>query len=310
MKWEKLGLVRSVDPAAPNAPTRVMVPTPIMRGIDTIRVFVTVCDQQNVGRPHYVDLDARNPVRVLGISAGPVMDVGRSGSFDERGVVAAQVLPAEDGRLLMYYSGFQKAEDVRYRIFMGLAASNDGGESFQRVQEEPILGPTATETTFRCAPFVMKTASGFAMWYVAGSSWETVRGKQVPRYSLKYLESADGIHWPATGTPCMALGEDEHGFGRPWIEVDAQGTWHLFYSIRVCSLAAYRLGYATSRDGLDWTRRDAELGLEPTPGSFDADGMSYSAIIRAHGTTYCFYNGSDFGREGFAAARLAEGSFQ
>lgn len=310
MKWEKLGLVPLIDPAAPDAPALVTVPTPVMHGTDTIRVFFGSCGRDYIGRPHYVDLDARDPLRVLGVSAGPVMDVGQAGAFDEHGVIPVHVLPSDDGRLLMYYSAFQRGQDVRYRIFTGLAASQDGGKSFQRIQQTPILGASATETMFRCAPFVMRSGQGFAMWYIAGSSWETVCGKQVPRYSLKHLVSPDGIHWPQTGTACMELAEDEHGFGRPWIEIDARGTWHMFYSIRVRSLAAYRLGYATSRNGLEWTRRDSELGLEPTPASFDSDGMSYSAIIHAHGQTYCFYNGNGFGREGFAVARLLDGPFR
>jgi predicted GH43/DUF377 family glycosyl hydrolase len=306
MNWEKLGLVLPVDTFEAETPTRVMVPTPILFDENTIRVFVTVCDKDNVGRPYYVDLDAREPKRVLSVSPGPIMDVGTSPSFDEHGVVVAQVLRTRDGRLLMYYSGFQRFTDVRYRIFTGLAVSDNNGESFQRVQAAPILAMSNGESLFRCAPFVIESADGFRMWYVAGSSWETVRGKRVPRYSLKYFESQDGIDWPDEGRPCMELQEDEHGFGRPWIERDEEGTYHLYYSIRVRSLAAYRLGYATSKDGLDWVRKDAEMGLSPTPGSFDAHGMSYSALIDVHGSTYCFYNGNDFGKDGFAVAKLVQ----
>lgn len=306
MNWEKLGLVLPADKIGESRPTRVMVPTPFLLDEDTIRVFVTVCDEDNVGRPYYVDLNARDPTHVLSVSPHPVMDVGASQSFDEHGIVAAQVLRARDGRLLLYYSGFQRFTDVRYKIFTGLAISDNCGESFVRVLDEPILGISEHETMFRCAPFVIESDNGFSMWYVAGSSWETVRGKRVPRYSLRYVESADGVDWPAEGRPCMELQDDEHGFGRPWIRLDEQGTYHLYYSIRVCSLAAYRLGYASSRDGLNWLREDAEMGLSPTPGSFDANGMSYSAVIEAHGSTYCFYNGDDFGKEGFALAKLVQ----
>jgi hypothetical protein len=30
----------------------------------------------------------------------------------------------------------------------------------------------------------------------------------------------------------------------------------------------------------------------------------YAAAITAHGKTWCFYNGNDFGRDGFALAEL------
>lgn len=63
-QWEKLGLVLPVDKFGESAPTRVMVPTPILLAE---RVFVTVCDQDNIGRPYYVDLDARDPTQVLSV---------------------------------------------------------------------------------------------------------------------------------------------------------------------------------------------------------------------------------------------------
>jgi hypothetical protein len=304
MNWEKLGLVLRPEAIGAETPICVTVPTPILLDENTIRVFAGVCDKNYIGRPYYVDLDARDPRQTLSVSPGPVMDVGASPSFDEHGVVPVHILRARDGRLLMYYSGFQRFPDIRYKIFAGLAVSHNDGESFQRVQTAPLLGSSNEESLFRCAPFVIESDNGYRMWYIAGSSWETVRGKQVPRYSLKYIESHDGIEWPNEGRPCLELQQDEHGFGRPWIERDEEGTYHLYYSIRVRSVAAYRLGYATSKDGLDWVRNDAAMGLLPTPDSFDANGMSYSALIKAHGSTYCFYNGNDFGKDGVAVARL------
>ncbi|MFM0756790.1 glycoside hydrolase family protein [Paraburkholderia strydomiana] len=305
MQWLKRGLVYRTDRDAPAGTVRGMVPTPLLIDDRTIRVFLTVCDADNVGRPYYVDVDALAPTRIVAKSAGPLMQIGAPGAFDERGIVAAQVLRNPDGTLLMYYSGFQRSDSVRYQIFMGLAQSTDNGDSFVRVQEPPILGPTPAESMFRCAPFVMPTEHGYQMWYTAGSEWETVNGKEVPRYSLKYLESTDGVTWGSEGMACMRFGPDEHGIGRPWVTRTPGHRYQLYYSIRRISLAAYRLGYAESDDGLHWNRMDGQLGLDVSPaGSFDSDGMSYTALITAHNKTYCFYNGNGFGREGFAVAEL------
>ncbi|CAD6542146.1 hypothetical protein LMG24235_03751 [Paraburkholderia sabiae] len=281
-----------------------MVPTPLLVDDRTIRIFLTVCDADNVGRPYFVDVDASDPTKIVGKSTGPLMQTGAPGAFDERGIVCAQVLRNPDGALMMYYSGFERSDSVRYKIFMGLAKSVDNGENFIRVYDAPILGPTEAESMFRCAPFVIATERGYQMWYTAGSSWEIVSGKEVPRYSLKYLESTDGIDWGSEGVPCMRFGPDEHGIGRPWITKSAEGKYQLYYSVRRISLAAYRLGYAESDNGLDWSRMDNQLGLDVSPGSFDSDGMSYTALISAGDKTYCFYNGNGFGRDGFAVAEL------
>ena len=89
---------------------------------------------------------------------------------------------------------------------------------------------------------------------------------------------------------------------RPWIQPQAGGGYEMNYSVRRKSLRAYRLGYAVSPDGLAWTRMDASVGLDVTAGSFDSDAIMYAAPIRVGDGSYCYYNGNDFGREGFAVA--------
>jgi hypothetical protein len=145
------------------------------------------------------------------------------------------------------------------------------------------------------------------MWYVAGSEWTEIAGKQMPVYDLRYQESGDGVRWRPQGSISMALeGVEEHGFGRPWVVKRGPNDYQLFYSIRRRSLGAYRLGYAESRDGLQWTRKDGEMGLDVSASGFDSQAIMYSAVISAHGRTYCFYNGNGFGEQGFAVAELAQ----
>ena len=96
-----------------------------------------------------------------------------------------------------------------------------------------------------------------------------------------------------------------NGFGRPWVARAADG-YEMYYSVRRRSFGAYRLGYAVSRDGLSWDRRDGELGLDVTPGAFDAHAIMYSALFEAGGRTWCLYNGDDFGRAGFALAERVD----
>jgi len=48
------------------------------------------------------------------------------------------------------------------------------------------------------------------------------------------------------------------------------------------------------------------MGLDVTPGDFDSDAIMYSAVVSVADKTYCFYNGNEFGKEGFALAELVE----
>jgi len=305
MRWEKLGIV--FKPDVEWGSKRSMVPTPVLLNENTIRVFVTLCDADNVGRPAFVDVDASDPRKVQRFSQQPIMNVGEPESFDQHGVVPSCIVRDPNGRLLMYYSGFQRFDTVPYKIFTGLAISENNGESFVRCQTAPILAGSDTETMFRCAGYVDRSDSGYRMWYIAGSEWETVAGKQMPRYSLKYAESSDGITWPSAGISSMDLSDpDEHGFGRPWLVIDSDGTHHLYYSVRRISKAAYRLGYAYSSDGLQWNRMDDQMGLDVSPNSSDSNAISFTSVITVKGNTWCFYNGNGFGEDGFAVARLVD----
>jgi hypothetical protein len=303
MHWRKLGIVWRPPGNASWARTHAMIPTPLRISDDRLRIYVTCCDDEGVGRCGFVDVDPARPTRVLGYSEAPVLDVGQPGTFDDHGVAACSVVRTDAGRLFMYYVGFELGTRIRYRLLTGLAASDDGGTTFQRLRETPILERSPAELLFRCGPYVLVEHGRFRLWYIAGSEWTELDGKQMPVYSLRYLESADGIDWGAEGVSALDLDQpDEHGFGRPWVERTADGGYEMYYSIRRRSLKGYRLGFARSQDGLHWHRSDAEVGLDAGPEWFDRDAIMYSSLYRDGSNTYCFYNGSNFGRDGFAVA--------
>ncbi|UOA09533.1 hypothetical protein [Methylobacter sp. S3L5C] len=305
MKWRKLGVVWNTDGTHAWAKTHGMGPTPFRLNDEVIRVFITCLDDQGRGRPGYVDVAANDPTHVLGVSPCAILDIGEPGTFDDNGLMAISIVQSEPNTLYMYYAGFEICTHIRYRIFSGLAVSKDGGMTFIRYSQSPILDRTDNELFFRGGPFVMFDDGVFKIWYVAGSEWTNINGKSMPVYDLRYQESMDGINWADEGKLSMAItGEDEHGFGRPWVIKRGPNDYQLFYSIRRRSFSAYRLGYAESTDGINWIRKDEEMGLDVSPGKFDSEAIMYSAVISVDDKTYCFYNGNNFGEQGFGVAEL------
>jgi len=72
----------------------------------------------------------------------PVMDVGAPGEFDEMGPYAPCVRQMGDS-LVMIYQGFMLG-DTSYMFdstFLGWATSGDGGLTWRRAPENPVLGP-------------------------------------------------------------------------------------------------------------------------------------------------------------------------
>jgi hypothetical protein len=305
MQWRKLGLVFGPDGSLPWARTHAMIPTPFRLNEDVVRVFVTFCDDAGIGRPGYVDVSARDPLEVIGFSPRPLLDIGLAGTFDENGVLACSVADMGNGRMFMYYVGFELGTKIRYRLLTGLAISEDGGETFHRYSRVPVLERTASELFFRCGPCCVREEARLRLWYVAGSDWTVIDGKSMPVYDIRYAESADGILWPQCGEVQVSVSHpDEHGFGRPGVIRKRNGDYRMFYSVRRRSFGAYRLGYAESRDGRNWRRLDDQLNLTVTPGAFDSDAIMYATPIELNGELYVFYNGNDFGRAGVAAVRL------
>ena len=305
MHWKKLGLVYCPDGSMDWAKSHAMIPTPVRLNENVIRVYVTFCDDKGVGLPGYVDVSASNPLDVLSVSQRPLLDLGMPGTFDENGLLTCSVTDLGDGKMFMYYVGFELGTKIRYRLLTGLAISDDGGNTFTRYSQAPVLERSSSEIYFRCGPYCIHESHKFRLWYVAGSEWIDLDGKSMPVYDIRYAESDDGINWPAHGEIQIDITyPDEHGFGRPCVISKVDGGFRMFYSVRRRSLGAYRLGYAESLDGKSWSRMDDKLNLDVTAGSFDSDAIMYASPIEVDGKLYLFYNGNDFGKAGFAVAEL------
>jgi predicted GH43/DUF377 family glycosyl hydrolase len=302
MKWIKKGRIYQADGSLPWAKKYGFPPTPVRMSDDVLRLYMAFCDENTVGRIGYVDVAADEPSRILKIAQTPVLDIGAPGCFDENGILPTSVIRAGDA-LYMYYVGYQLGMKVRYYQFEGLAISRDGGESFTRALRVPVIDRSDAELLNRTSAFVMLDGGTFRMWYVGGSEWVHARGKMLPLYNLRYLESRDGIQWGDEGRVVIDFASsDEHAFGRPWI-VREGGLYRMFYSVRTHS-KGYRLGYAESRDGIGWTRKDDQVGIDVSADGWDSEMIAYSSIAQHGETTYMFYNGNNCGETGFGYAVL------
>jgi hypothetical protein len=305
MTWRKLGRVYVADGEREWAVSHAYLPTSILLSDDVIRVYLAFLDADRVGRVGFVDLDASDPLDVIRVSDEPVLDIGARGTFDDNGVTPVSIVPFE-GELLLYYVGWQLGVKVRYFLFAGLAVSTDGGLTFQRRSQVPLLDRSEGELFVRTAPSVMLDEGRWKMWYVGGDSWvRAPDGIEVPSYSMRYLESPSPVEWPRHGEVCLKPeGPEEIGFGRPWVLKDGD-RFRNWYSIRTAD-RGYRIGYAESADGRSWTRLDDQAGIEVSGAGWDSEMVCFACVQpTAHGT-YMFYNGNNYGETGFGAAVLEE----
>lgn len=306
MNWERLGPIFNANGQAIWMQSHAYLPTAYEIDADRIRVFLAFRDEHQVGRLGWIDVSSSDPTHVIGFSERPALDVGRPGAFDDNGVTPLAVV--RDGlRLRMYYAGWQLTPRARYLLFTGLAFSDDGGNSFVRYQETPVLDRSPDEFLVRTGAHVLRDAEEglWKIWYAAGSAVIEAAGKQVPTYHMAYMESSDGLSWVGQSTAVLTpVGPDEYGFGRPHVR-KVGGVYEMWHSVRSHS-KGYRIGYATSTDGMNWQRRDNEGGLEHSTSGWDSEMTCFASLVENKHGMFMFYNGNGFGETGVGVARLSK----
>jgi len=301
VKWKKLGLVYGPDGSMEWAKDSALTPTPITLNESVIRVYAGFRDRQGISRIGYVDVDATNPVRILKVSQNPVLDIGRDGSFDDNGLILGDFLRF-GSKIMMYYVGFQHVQKAKFLAFTGLAQSLDNGESFERVSEAPVLDRKNEAIYIRALHSVIYEENKIKAWCGVGNSWEFIGGKPFPRYNIRYYESYDGINFTSDDVVCIDVNPPEYRIGRPRVYKRENG-YFMYYTYGTVD-GEYICGYAESADGINWTRKDKEKGIELSLSGWDSKHLCYPALIDVNERTYMFYNGNYFGKDGFGVAEL------
>jgi hypothetical protein len=309
MQCGKLGFVHSAHDESEGWASHLMAPAPVRLEDGVIRVFVGGWDSSGISRIRYVDVDGANPKRVLGLSPRPVLDIGEDGCFDENGVFPAHAYRFENGRIYLYYTGFQLGHKIRHYNFGGLAVSDDNGLSFTRLSKAPLLDRADEGLFVRAGQSIESDGSGgYHVAYSAGSSWFPCNGKMRPVYDVFYQHSPDGIALSREGRKIIECDiAVEHGLGRPQI-IRLGEFFYVFYTRRIIEGMRYFLGCSRSKDCVSWERYDDlfKPDLFGKQGEFDSEMVYFPAVLKTGpDKAFLFYSGNYYGRDGMGVMELA-----
>jgi hypothetical protein len=291
MNWRPLGHIFKTRWYA-------QTPTPLVLE-DRVRVYFAERSADNRSFIRFVDLDLDDPTKLLGEPSWRVLESGKPGAFDSCGQMPS-FAELNRGEVDLYYSGWlAPAGDVPYHNATGLARGRDDGH-FVRKHDGPILDRTKDEPYLAVTPCVV----GKRMWYISGLRWGQIAGRYEPIYVIRHAAQYDD-EWERDGEDVIPQAHPLECFSRPWIWKRDWNEWHMWYCHRSAidyrdGPNAYRIGYATSQDGYDWTRRDEEFHLER--GEWDAAMQCYPAVFEAKGKLFMLHNGNSFGKYGFGLA--------
>ncbi len=301
--YERLGLVYAPT-GAPWHRSHCQNPFVQPLSESRYRVHFAARDEKNRSRGAWADVELQNDKLVaVGAATKPSLELGRLGAFDDCGAMPGSLV-THQGRLLMYYTGWTLARAVPFSFFIGVAESRDGGETFGRLSEAPVLGRNHHDPFLTGAPWVISENGRLRMWYISGTEW--VPGKtevEAPThyYSVKHATSDDGIIWQTNDQLCLPYLENEHAIARPVVTA-VDGGYRMIYSARRLG-ETYRIYSANSVDGLFW-QRDSRLMVDVASSGWDSEMICYGSRLDNSSGKFLLYNGNAYGKDGFGAARL------
>jgi hypothetical protein len=297
MRWEKRGRIFEPRGDYPWIATHAALPVVLPLPGGDLRIYVSGRDERGRARigSFETSLDGGE---VRNLTPEPVVDLGPLGAFDDSGVTSSCAVE-RDGRIYLYYTGWALGVTVPFYFYGGLAVSDDRGESFEKVSAAPILERSDVDPFLTASPWVIVDDGVWRMWYVSCCRWEMHEGAPRHYYHIRYAESADGIAWKRTGHVAVDFETaDEYAFARPCVVKD-EDVYRMWYAVRG---ERYRIGYAESRDGLRWERRDALGGVEPSADGWDSEMVEYPVVFDRGATRCMLYNGNGYGKSGVGLA--------
>lgn len=303
MKWIKKGLIFKPEGQFDWMQTHAQCPVADKIGEDLYRIYFSSRDKLNRSRIGYVEIDIREPKKILQLSEKPVLDLGRLGCFDDMGVTPTCLVNIRDTRWkCLYYLGWNRGYTVAE--VTGLAFSDDTGLTFHRGSEAPILDRTREE------PFLILVISSiwedrtgyWQMWYDGCDRWTD---EHLPKYNIKHAVSCNGIDWVRDGIVSIDykyLGESR--ISRACV-LQENGIYKMWYCYAIGS-QGYRMGYAESEDGVEFDRKDGLVGIDISGEGWDSEMICYPFVFNHKGKKYMLYNGNHYGETGFGLAELEE----
>lgn len=307
--WQKKGLIYRPDGSLAHSRTHAQVPF-AYKHKDFLRVYFSSRNDDGYSRPTFIDVDYDDPTKILYIHDRHVLDLGGPNEYDETGSMPAWFVDMPNGDILLYYTGWNRTWNT-YRLSMGLAVSQDGGLTFKKMFRGPIMDRSIHNPIWAAQPSVMYINGQWMMWHISGQKCEYINGISEPFYDCRVAVSDDGIHWKSTGDIAIAFDDFLHAVGRPSVFFE-DGIFKMYYSYRntvdyrTDRNKSYRLGYAESKDGFKWERKDELVGIAKSenPEDFDYLMINYAHCYEHNGIKHLLYNGNGFGQSGFGYATL------
>lgn len=303
--WEKKGLLYNVNEEFEWNRSHAQVPVVDVLS-DCLRIYYATRNYEGKSNISFIEVQKSNPAKIIYENKSTLLSFGNLGAFDDSGIMPSSIINVGNKKYL-YYIGWTTRQTVPYQNAIGLAISDDGGKTFNKISEGPIISVNHIEPYFSGTSFVIDDNGLYKMWYLSCIKWEVYDGIKEPIYNIKYAESNDGVNWKQTGRVAIQLNEDEGGLVSASV-IKQDGIYKMWFGKRKKSdfrtniNNSYRIGYAESSDGISWERKDYLSGIDVSLKGWDSEMISYPYVFKTENELIMLYNGNGFGKTGFGYA--------
>ena len=268
------------------------MPIPVIESNKLI-VYFTSRDEINQSIPMNVEMVV-SPNILVGSANSVPLEFGKDGSFDDSGIMLSSIIDGELGQMI-YYIGWNRSSNVPYRLSIGLATRTHYSDQFTKFSQGPIIDRSPSNPYFVTTPDITRIDGKYRMLLSSGTDWILHNERKESIYSLVSATSDDGINWDhfkhvnkSDSNLCVAR---PFRFGS-----------HTYFSER--SAFGFRekgFGYRirATRNLEEPIQQNCELVWNS--GGDDRD-RAYASVIEFSRQRYIFYNGEQFGKNGFHIA--------
>lgn len=290
--------------------TNSFAAVPVILKIDEhiARVYYSSRNTKNQSIPYFVDYNLKDNL-LLSTPQKLGLFPGKLGEFDDSGVMPSSVVRINTNKIYLYYVGWNLGVTVPFRNSIGLAVSNDNGNTFSKLFNGPVLDRTHLEPHFSASNDVIIENNQFRIWYLSCIKWERLTNETRHYYHIKTATSQDGIVWKRTGKVAIDFKYDnEYAISVPTI-IKENNIYKMWYSFRGGpSSEKYTIGYAESLNGEDWVRKDNLIYINRSGDYWDEKMICYPRVFKYNNEKYMLYNGNAYGKTGIGILKLLEKS--
>jgi len=295
--WIKKGLIFKITKKNRWMKSHTALPFTDRIHDSLFRIYFSTRDSKNRASTGFIELNLNDTSKILKISKNPILCYGKIGTFDENGVMSSCIVNF-GGKKFLYYTGWSSSKLTPFNWSIGLAISENGGKTFKKFSEGPIISRNVHDPIFVGSPTVILERNLLKMWYISSMGWKKFRNSFIAPYFLKYAESKNGVDWKLKDEVAVPLKPNEIGLGRAAVIKD-QGIYKMWYSY---SKKNYRIGYAESKNGKKWKRMDNRAGISNSTSGWDSKSIEYPYVFESNGRRYMLYNGNNYGKTGIGFA--------